>query len=135
MKGLVSLALVFSSTIGSGVDQESVAQGMSNLGAGAMQGIPVSTSLSASSLNDASGAKTPPAVPVPATPPGKPLAVQLDAFDVLVLHDVPASALGAAGLSRVRPVVLGAATTILGVIPLVQDAFWVSMAMTIMALS
>ncbi len=41
------------------VDQESVAQGMSNLGAGLIQGMPVSTSLSASSLNDASGARTP----------------------------------------------------------------------------
>ena len=38
-----------------------------------------------------------------------------------------------AGLSRVRPVVLGAITTILGVMPLLQDAFWISMAMTIMA--
>lgn len=38
-----------------------------------------------------------------------------------------------AGMSRVRPVVLGAATTVLGVVPLLQDAFWVSMAMTIMA--
>ncbi len=38
-----------------------------------------------------------------------------------------------AGMSRVRPVVLGAATTVLGVMPLLQDAFWVSMAMTIMA--
>ncbi len=38
-----------------------------------------------------------------------------------------------AGISRVRPVVLGAATTILGVMPLLQDAFWVSMSMTIMA--
>jgi multidrug efflux pump subunit AcrB len=38
----------------------------------------------------------------------------------------------AAGVSRLRPVVLGAATTILGVIPLVQDAFWISMALTIM---
>ncbi len=38
-----------------------------------------------------------------------------------------------AGLSRVRPVVLGAATTVLGVLPLLQDAFWISMAMTIMA--
>lgn len=38
----------------------------------------------------------------------------------------------AAGLSRVRPVVLGAATTILGVAPLIQDAFWISMALTIM---
>ncbi|UCC31893.1 MAG: efflux RND transporter permease subunit, partial [Phycisphaerales bacterium] len=38
-----------------------------------------------------------------------------------------------AGVSRVRPVMLAAATTVLGVIPLLQDAFWVSMAMTIMA--
>lgn len=38
----------------------------------------------------------------------------------------------AAGMSRVRPVALGAATTILGVAPLVQDAFWVSMALVIM---
>jgi multidrug efflux pump subunit AcrB len=30
-------------------------------------------------------------------------------------------------------VVLAAATTVLGVVPLLQDAFWVSMAMTIMA--
>ena len=37
-----------------------------------------------------------------------------------------------AGMSRVRPVVLGAATTILGVIPLIQDVFWVGMAYTIM---
>jgi multidrug efflux pump subunit AcrB len=38
-----------------------------------------------------------------------------------------------AGISRLRPVILGAATTVLGVMPLLQDAFWVSMAMTIMA--
>ncbi|UCC29630.1 MAG: efflux RND transporter permease subunit [Phycisphaerales bacterium] len=38
-----------------------------------------------------------------------------------------------AGISRLRPVLLGAGTTILGVIPLLQDAFWVSMSMTIMA--
>jgi len=41
------------------VDQESVAQGMSNVGAGVFQGMPVSTSLSASSLNEAAGARTP----------------------------------------------------------------------------
>ena len=41
------------------INQESLAQGMSNVGSGLVQGIPVSTSLSASSLNDASGAKTP----------------------------------------------------------------------------
>ena len=41
------------------VDQESVAQGMANAGAGVFQGMPVSTSLSASSLNESSGASTP----------------------------------------------------------------------------
>jgi sulfate permease, SulP family len=41
------------------VNQESVAQGMANLGAGAFQGMPVSTSLSASSLNESAGARTP----------------------------------------------------------------------------
>jgi SulP family sulfate permease len=41
------------------VDQESVAQGMANVGAGLVQGMPVSTSLSASSLNESSGARTP----------------------------------------------------------------------------
>ncbi|MGI9600923.1 MAG: SulP family inorganic anion transporter, partial [Acidimicrobiales bacterium] len=41
------------------INQESVAQGVANVGSGVMQGIPVSTSLSASSLNDESGAKTP----------------------------------------------------------------------------
>ncbi len=37
-----------------------------------------------------------------------------------------------AALSRLRPVVLAAATTVLGVIPLLQDVFWVAMAVTIM---
>jgi len=40
------------------VDQESVAQGVANAGAGLLQGMPVSTSLSASSLNDHSGARS-----------------------------------------------------------------------------
>ena len=40
------------------INQESVAQGMANVGAGLFQGMPVSTSLSASSLNDRSGAST-----------------------------------------------------------------------------
>lgn len=40
------------------VNQESVAQGMANIGSGVFQGIPVSTSLSASSLNDSAGART-----------------------------------------------------------------------------
>jgi multidrug efflux pump subunit AcrB len=38
-----------------------------------------------------------------------------------------------AALSRTRPVVLAAATTVLGVIPLLQDVFWVGMAVAIMA--
>jgi len=40
------------------INQESIAQGMANAGAGLFQGMPVSTSLSASSLNDRSGAQT-----------------------------------------------------------------------------
>jgi sulfate permease, SulP family len=41
------------------VDQESVAQGAANAAAGIFQGMPVSTSLSASSLNESAGARTP----------------------------------------------------------------------------
>jgi anti-anti-sigma factor len=41
------------------VDQESGAQGMANMAAGAFHGMPVSTSLSASSLNESAGARTP----------------------------------------------------------------------------
>jgi sulfate permease, SulP family len=41
------------------VNQESIAQGMANAGAGVFQGMPVSTRLSASSLNESSGARTP----------------------------------------------------------------------------
>jgi sulfate permease, SulP family len=40
------------------INQESLAQGAANVGAGLFQGIPVSTSLSASSLNDSAGAQT-----------------------------------------------------------------------------
>lgn len=38
-----------------------------------------------------------------------------------------------ATVSRLRPVILAALTTVLGVLPLLQDAFWVSMSMTIMS--
>ena len=38
-----------------------------------------------------------------------------------------------AAVSRLRPVVLAAATTVLGVIPLLQDVFWIGMAVTLMA--
>ena len=40
------------------INQESVAQSLANIAAGLFKGMPVSTSLSASSLNDHSGAKT-----------------------------------------------------------------------------
>lgn len=40
------------------IDQESVAQSAANIGAGVLHGMPVSTSLSATSLNDRSGART-----------------------------------------------------------------------------
>jgi len=40
------------------VNQESVAQGLANAGAGVLQGMPVTTSLTASSLNESSGART-----------------------------------------------------------------------------
>jgi multidrug efflux pump subunit AcrB len=37
------------------------------------------------------------------------------------------------GVSRMRPVMMAAATTILGMIPLLTDAFFVAMAVTVMA--
>ena len=37
-----------------------------------------------------------------------------------------------AALSRLNPVVLAAATTVLGVIPLLKDVFWIGLAVTIM---
>ncbi|MBO9410934.1 MULTISPECIES: efflux RND transporter permease subunit [unclassified Ruegeria] len=45
----------------------------------------------------------------------------------------PYDALVEATVSRLNPVFLGAATTILGVLPLLQDIFWVAMATTIAA--
>lgn len=45
----------------------------------------------------------------------------------------PYAAVVEAAVSRLRPVVLAAATTVLGVIPLLTDVFWVGMAITIMA--
>ncbi len=38
-----------------------------------------------------------------------------------------------AALSRLNPVVLAAATTVLGVVPLLKDVFWIGLAVTIMA--
>jgi multidrug efflux pump subunit AcrB len=38
-----------------------------------------------------------------------------------------------AAVSRLRPVILAAATTVLGVIPLLQDVFWIGLSVTLMA--
>ena len=38
-----------------------------------------------------------------------------------------------AALSRLRPVFLAAATTVLGIIPLLPDVFWAGLAVTVMA--
>ena len=45
----------------------------------------------------------------------------------------PYQAVMDAGTSRLRPVILAAATTVLGVVPLLQDVFWIGMAVTVMA--
>lgn len=51
------------------------------------------------------------------------LAKGMETYEAVVLSAV----------SRLRPVILAALTTVLGVFPLLQDAFWVSMAMTIIS--
>jgi multidrug efflux pump subunit AcrB len=60
--------------------------------------------------------------------------VLLDEVNVnLALEKTPYDSVIDAAMSRLRPVVLAAATTVLGVMPLLQDVFWVGMAVTIMA--
>jgi multidrug efflux pump subunit AcrB len=60
--------------------------------------------------------------------------VLLDEINLnLKAGSAPYAAIMDAAVSRVRPVVLAAATTVLGVLPLVQDIFWVAMATTIAA--
>ncbi len=60
--------------------------------------------------------------------------VLLDQVNIeLAEGKTPYDAVMYAGLSRLRPVGLAAATTVLGVIPLLQDVFWVGMGVTIMA--
>jgi len=44
----------------------------------------------------------------------------LDAYEAVVQS----------AMSRLRPVMLAAGTTVLGVIPLLQDVFWIGMAVT-----
>lgn len=45
----------------------------------------------------------------------------------------PYDAVIEAAVSRLRPVMLAAGTTVLGVVPLLQDVFWVGMSVTLMA--
>ncbi len=60
--------------------------------------------------------------------------VLLDEVDLnLAAGKPPYGAVIDAALSRLRPVALAAATTVLGVIPLLQDVFWLGLAVTIMA--
>jgi multidrug efflux pump subunit AcrB len=60
--------------------------------------------------------------------------VLLDEINLNLANDLnPYDSIVQAAVSRLRPVVLAALTTVLGVLPLLQDAFWVSMAMTIMS--
>jgi multidrug efflux pump subunit AcrB len=60
--------------------------------------------------------------------------VLLDEVNVnLAAGKSPYDSMIEAALSRVRPVGLAAATTVLGMIPLLQDVFWIGLAVTIMA--
>ena len=60
--------------------------------------------------------------------------VLLDQVDInLEQGRAPYDALVEAAVSRLSPVVLAAATTVLGVIPLLQDPFWIGLAVTVMA--
>jgi len=60
--------------------------------------------------------------------------VLIDEFNLNLEHgSTPYDAVVDGAVSRLRPVVLAAATTVLGVLPLVQDIFWVAMAVTISA--
>ena len=60
--------------------------------------------------------------------------VLLDQININLKEGIdPYEAVVQATLSRLRPVVLAAATTVLGVIPLIQDVFWIGLAVTVMA--
>jgi multidrug efflux pump subunit AcrB len=59
--------------------------------------------------------------------------VLLDQIGIDRASGLPAyEAVVQSAMSRLRPVMLAAGTTVLGVIPLLQDVFWVGMAVTIM---
>jgi len=59
--------------------------------------------------------------------------VLIDEIDTLqAAGQGPFDAVINAAVSRLRPVLLAAGTTVLGVIPLLSDVFWVSMSVVIM---
>ena len=59
--------------------------------------------------------------------------VLLDEINHNLTKDMnPYDAVVEAAVARLRPVMLAAGTTVLGVMPLLQDVFWISMAVTIM---
>ena len=59
--------------------------------------------------------------------------VLIDEIDALQkAEQAPFDAVINAAVSRLRPVLLAAGTTVLGVIPLLSDVFWVSMSVVIM---
>jgi multidrug efflux pump subunit AcrB len=59
--------------------------------------------------------------------------VLIDQIDMEIREGkAPFKAIVDSGVSRMRPVILAALTTIMGMIPLLQDAFFVAMAVTIM---
>ncbi len=59
--------------------------------------------------------------------------VLLDEINInLALGKTPYDSVMDSATSRLRPIALAAATTVLGVIPLLQDAFWIGLSVTIM---
>jgi multidrug efflux pump subunit AcrB len=63
----------------------------------------------------------------------KNVVVLLDQVNINLADDMPPyDAVVEAAVSRLKPVVNATATTVLGIMPLLQDIFWVSMAVTIM---
>ena len=60
--------------------------------------------------------------------------VLIDTYNRLRARGMPPrEAVLRTGAQRLRPVLLAAGTTVLGVIPLLKDVFWIGLAVTIMA--
>lgn len=64
----------------------------------------------------------------------KNVGVLLDQLNIKLAEGMDScEAIMEAAVSRLRPVMLAAATTVLGVIPLLQDVFWIGLSVTLMA--